>query len=130
MNEPEFLDADFIKEIHELALARWGGIGGVRDEALLESAISAAESVYLYGGGDMFDIAAAYCFHIAESQAFMDGNKRTAVGASFAFLDHNGIDTSGGTEGVLYDAVIAVAKHEIGRKEVAILLREQFGGGA
>ena len=59
MNEPEFLDADFIKEIHELALARWGGIGGVRDEALLESAISAAESVYLYGGGDMFDIAAA-----------------------------------------------------------------------
>jgi death-on-curing protein len=50
----------------------WGGLHGIRDENALESAIAQPQNVYFYGDGDLFEIAASYAFHIAESQAFFD----------------------------------------------------------
>jgi death-on-curing protein len=50
--------------------------------------------VYFYGDGDLYEIAAAYAFHIAESQAYLDGNKCTGVQAAVDFLEVNGIDTA------------------------------------
>ena len=66
----------------------------MRSEDALESAIAQPLNVYFYGNGDLYEIAAAYAFHIAESQAYFDGNKRTAVQAATDFLEINGIDTS------------------------------------
>jgi death-on-curing protein len=64
--------------------------------------------------GDLFDIAAGYCFHIAEAQAFFDGNKRTAVAAALTFLEINRVSTR--TDSVrLYEAIIAVAEHRRAR---------------
>ncbi|MDQ6676110.1 MAG: type II toxin-antitoxin system death-on-curing family toxin [Acidobacteriota bacterium] len=66
----------------------------MRSEGSLESAIAQPKNVYFYGDGDFYEIAAAYAFYIAESQAYFDGNKRTGVQAAVDFLEVNGIDTS------------------------------------
>jgi death-on-curing family protein len=60
----------------------------------LESANRSTSERYFYGNGDLYEIAGAYAYHIAESQAFLDGNKRTAVRAALDFLEINGVDTS------------------------------------
>lgn len=80
--------------------------------------------MYFYGDGDLFEIAAAYAFHIAQSQAFFDGNKRTAVQAAADFLEINGIDTTPLPELAAYKAMIDVAGHELDRSGLAVFLRE------
>ena len=77
--EPEFLTREIVDAIHEDQIHSFGGLHGVRDENALESAIAAAQNVYHYGGGDICEIAAAYAYHLAESQAWFDGNKRTGL---------------------------------------------------
>jgi death-on-curing protein len=75
--EPRFLDLEVVLFLHRRSLELHGGLDGVRDPGAVESALASAKNTYFYGGGDNHDIAAAYAFHIAESQAFLDGNKRT-----------------------------------------------------
>lgn len=91
MSEPIFLTLDEVLQIHARSLAEHGGSEGVRDRGLVESALASAANTFHYAGGDLFDIAAAYAFHIAESQAFLDGNKRTAVVSAMVFLARNGV---------------------------------------
>jgi len=79
-SEPIFLTREQIDTIHHDQIEAWGGLHGIRSEHALESAIAQPLNVYFYGDGDLYEIAAAYAFHIAESQAFFDGNKRTGVG--------------------------------------------------
>jgi len=126
MKEPEFLDAELIEECHRSSLEKWGGQDGVRDKSLLESAIASPQNVYWYQAGDLFDIAAAYCFHIAQNQAFIDGNKRTAVAAGLAFLELNGVNTNRNLDVHIFDAMIAIANHQMNREGLAILLRDLF----
>lgn len=71
--------------IHELALEVGGGTAGVRDLGQVEAVTMAPQN-----GSTLAELAAAYCFGIAESQAFLDGNKRTAVAVAAAFLGGNG----------------------------------------
>lgn len=84
-----------VRLIHQRALARFGGLEGVRDVALLESAVAApqagfgGESVY----ADLAEVAAAYLFYICRNHPFLDGNKRTGLGACLLFLDLNGVET-------------------------------------
>ena len=92
--EPEFLTREIVDAIHEDQIDTFGGLHGVRDENALESAIAAAQNVYYYGGGDIYEVAAAYGFHLSESQAYFDGNKRTGVQAALVFLEGCGIDAS------------------------------------
>jgi death-on-curing protein len=96
----------------------------VRSEDALKSAIAQPLNVYFYGNGDLYEIAAAYAFHIAESQAYFDGNKRTGVQAAADFLEINGVDTSPLPELAAYEAVIRVAKHEVDRSGLAVFLRD------
>ncbi len=72
----------------------------------------------------MFDIAAAYAHGIAEAQGYFDGNKRTAVSACLIFLESNGIKTEGIPDNVLYDAMIAAAKKQATRDDIANVLRQ------
>ena len=85
--------------------------------------------MYFYGDGDLYEIAAAYAFHIAESQAYFDGNKRTAVQAAADFLEINGIDTSPLPEVPMYKAMIRVASHELDRPGLAAFLRRTLTSG-
>ena len=85
--EPIFLTRDQIEEIHRLQIEDFGGIHGLRNSGGLESAIAQPINVYYYGAGDLFEIAGAYAYHIAESQAYLDGNKRTGMQAALVFLE-------------------------------------------
>jgi death-on-curing protein len=122
--EPYFLTREQIDTIHWDQIETWGGLHGLRNEDALESAIAQAKSVYSYGGGDLFEIAAAYAFHIAESQAYLDGNKRTGVQAAVDFLEVNGIDTGPLPELATYEAMIRLARHELDRPGLGAFLRD------
>lgn len=98
---------------------------GIRDTSGLEAALGAAENVYFYGGGDLHDIAAAYAFHVAQSQGFLDGNKRTAVACAATFLLGNGcVDRIDDNE--LYDAMIAIAERRMDKAGLGSVLRRQI----
>lgn len=123
VREPEFLTPAIIEQLHADSLALFGGSEGVRDRGLVESALASARNTYLYGSGDLFDIAATYAFHIAEAQAFLDGNKRTAVAAALTFLKGNDailrIDDL-----AIYDAMIAIAEKRMTKVDLAELFRK------
>ena len=93
---PAFLSREIIDALHARSLEAYGGLTGVGDDGGLQSAIFAPQNVYFYENGDLFEVAAAYAFHIAEAQAYLDGNKRTAVASALVFFalqwrnDHKG----------------------------------------
>jgi death-on-curing protein len=128
MSEPEFLHWAIVLALHRRSLERFGGLDGIRDQGALESALMAGENVYFYGGGDLHDIGAAYAFHLAESQGFLDGNKRTAVACAATFLMRNGCLDRGENQ-VLYEAMIAIAKRAMDKAGLAAVLRKQFPRG-
>lgn len=121
--EPLFLTRAQIEKLHDLSLAKYGGSAGIRDNGLIESALASAKNTHLYGGGDFFDIAAAYAFHLAEAQAFVDGNKRTGVGAALTFLEVNGIKTTV-TDDMFYVAMIEIANKRQNKAGFAAMMRK------
>jgi len=88
-----YFTTSVVKAIHAEVLAAHGGAPGVRDEALLESAVAAPQATLL--GEPLIsapvEIAAAYLFYICKNHAFIDGNKRTALAACLVFLETNGL---------------------------------------
>lgn len=124
-DEPLFIERDVLDDIHEDSLQQFGGTSGVRDEGLVESALGSARNSYFYGGGDLFDVAAAYAFHIAQAQAFLDGNKRTGIGAALVFLEYNGVRTRV-DDGTLYDAMIAIANRTLDKAGLGEVFRRYF----
>src|SRR3569623_958867 len=123
--QPVFLNRESVDFLHADSLARFGGMSGVRDSGLVDSALGAVENTWHYKGGDLLDISAAYAFHLSQAQAFFDGNKRTAVATAFAFLELNGI-TVKRDDGSIYDALIAIAERRMTKPELAALFRKLF----
>lgn len=123
--EIEFLTREEVNELHFDSISAFGGIHGVRDDALVESALGAAQNEHFYGGGDVFAVAAAYAYHIAQNQAFLDGNKRTAVAAALTFMAVNGYHRQHeeAQRMLIYDALIAIAERRMGKPELACLFR-------
>jgi death-on-curing protein len=109
-----FLTVQDVLSLHEDAINTWDGTHGIRDRGLLESAVGAATNVALYDqAADIYDIAAAYAYHLAQNQPFLDGNKRAGLAAAAAFLFVNGIDLldrDDDVESVLAKAMIDVAE--------------------
>jgi len=78
--------------------------------------------VAIYGGGDIFDVAAAYAFHIAEGQCFLDGNKRTAIAAALNFLANN--NTSVRVDDMrVYDLMMGIAEKRYTKPDLAAYFR-------
>ncbi|MBI4903468.1 MAG: type II toxin-antitoxin system death-on-curing family toxin [Acidobacteria bacterium] len=127
MTEPIFLTRAQVDELHHDSIERHGGTHGIRNEHGLESAVAQPMNVYYYGGGDLCEIAAGYAFHIAESQAYLDGNKRAAILAAMVFLEINGCSTELLSEDRLYDAMIQIANHELDRAGLAAIFRSTLG---
>lgn len=123
--EPRFLTLELVVLIHHQSLAEHGGMDGVRDEGAVESALAAGENTWLFRGGDVFEIAATYAFHLAEAQAFIDGNKRTAITSALFFLAANGVTGVPG-QNELYDAMIAISARRLDKSGLADVLRRQF----
>lgn len=122
--DPDFLTVDDVLVLHEESLARFGGGTGIRDRGALESAVATPSATFAgtYLHGDLFAMAAAYAFHIAQNQPFVDGNKRTALAAALVFLDLNGVELEDPDER-LYDAMIAIAERRLDKDGLSALLR-------
>jgi death on curing protein len=123
VREPIFLTLDEVFYLHDQSLGRFGGQAGIRDRGLVESALASAKNDYWYGSGDVFEIAAAYAFHIAESQAFIDGNKRTGTAAAFVFLMRNGVDVPV-DNGSVHGALIDIAEKRLNKNGLAEVFRK------
>ena len=98
-------------------------MAGIRDPGLLESALTSAKNTFYYGHGDLFDVAASYAFHLAESQAFIDGNKRTAVASALVFLARNAVYAEA-PKWELYLTMIDVAEKKLSKPGLARIFRK------
>ncbi len=119
-----FLTLTEVLEIHKDQVARYGGASGIRDIGLLKSALGMPPAAY--GGQflhtDIFEMAAAYLFHLAKNHPFFDGNKRVGAVAALVFLALNGYDFDA-TQDAFAEMVMAVARGELGKAEVAVFIR-------
>lgn len=119
------LTVDIVCEIHGVAIMQFGGSEGVRDPALLESAVAAPQASF--GGrspyGDITEVAAAYLFYLCNNHPFVDGNKRAALGACLVFLRLNGLEPK--PDGPDWeDLTLAVASGAIDREDTTQQLRK------
>lgn len=114
VREPEWISIELAHAIHARQLSEHGGTPGVRDEGLLESALSRPRHLFAYGGEsvDMPELAAAYAFGIARNHPFVDGNKRTAYVVCRTFLVLNGWDMASSLAD-RYHVVMALAAGEM-----------------
>lgn len=119
------LTVEIVLEIHAAAIRQFGGSEGVREPALLESAVGAPQASF--GGkspySDAVEIAAAYLFYICRNHPFLDGNKRAALGACIVFLRINGFETK--PDGPAWEELtLAVAAGVLDREEATARLRK------
>jgi len=84
--------------------------------------LGSAQNTFYYGNGDLCDIAATYAFHLAQAQAFLDGNKRPAVITALTFLELNGVIKTP-TNIEIYDAMIAIAEKRLDKAGLAEMFR-------
>ena len=122
MAELFFINKSLALKMHQQQVERFGGLSGVRDNGLLESALGAAQQTWHYTQ-DIYETAAQYCYSIANNHPFLDGNKRTATACMFVFLVKNGIRPTI-SNALLYDTVIAVTTNAMQRTELAVLLEQ------
>jgi death on curing protein len=85
-----WLTQELVSAFHMRQLAEHGGGAGLRDSGLLDSALQRPQNKMMYGEPDIATLGAAYAYGIARNHPFIDGNKRTALVASFSFLYLNG----------------------------------------
>jgi len=90
MKPPHWLTRDECLALHDMMLSFYGGITGVRDEHLLESALARPQQLFHYGKPSMAEMAAAYAAGIVKNHPFLDGNKRTGFMLGAGFLERNG----------------------------------------
>ena len=119
---PKFLGIEVVLAIHHDQVATFGGLHGVRDPGLLESAIGQARQTYSYTK-DLYQCAAQYCFSLAKNRPFLDGNKRTAADCMLTFLVLNGIEPTLSAE-QLFEWTLKVAVGELNRPGLAAQLRK------
>ena len=86
-----WLMREVVEAIHDEQIAWHGGVDGIRDGGLLESAIARPRNLAAYGDPNLPDLAASLGYGLARNHPFLDGNKRTAFVAVEAFLLLNGL---------------------------------------
>ncbi len=122
--EPQFLRLVEVLEIHQDQIDRYGGDSGLRDIGLLKSAIGMPPTTY--GGEflhtDIYEMAAAYLFHIVKNHPFVDGNKRTGAVSALVFLLLNGYDFDA-PEDDFVEMVLGVAGGQLNKTDVIHFIR-------
>jgi death-on-curing protein len=125
------LTVEIVREIHAEAIAGFGGSEGVREIALLESAVAAPQASFAGKSpfADIAEVAGAYLYYLCKNHPFIDGNKRTALGACIVFLRVNGVEPQ--ADGPQWEELtLAVAKSAIDRSEATIRLRRLLPKGS
>lgn len=123
MKEPVWLDRVIALAIHEMMLAQYGGLAGIRDEGLLESALGKPRNLFAYGSPSLAELAASYASGILLNHPFLDGNKRTGFMLAAAFLEINGVEFFASEESVV-EQTVALAAGELKGAGYAEWLKE------
>lgn len=121
--EPVWLPKNVILRVHERQIEIHGGLSGVRDEGLLESAMARPLNAYSYGETDLCMLAALYGKGIIGNHPFADGNKRTGLVAIELFLELNDLSLTADDDHVLA-VILSVASGDMSEAELADWLRE------
>ncbi len=125
---PRFLKIDDVLESHAEQIQMYGGGNGIRDIKLLESALAQPEATFdgQFLHADLFEMAAAYLFHIVQNHPFVDGNKRVGLEAALVFLEINGqsIET---TDDALTELVLDTAQGKTTKEQIAEFFRTHVG---
>lgn len=119
-----FLTYDEVVAINNDQVRRYGGLAGVRDEGLLLSALAMPQAGFgsSYAHRDLYEMAAAYLFHIVKNHPFVDGNKRVGAVAARIFLLLNGVSLTL-SEDDAYELVIATAEGRADKAAIAAAFR-------
>lgn len=123
MNEPCWVEKKDCLHFHEMLLARFGGISGIRDESLLDSALSKPINCFHYEDATLFEMTAAYAVGIVKNHPFLDGNKRTGFITAAFFIESNGYIFSA-SEPESTVMTLELAAGGIGKEAYAEWLRE------
>ena len=125
MREPEWVTMPIVLAIHDEQLAIHGGSAGLRDAALLESALGRPRNKWAYENAELPELAAAYGYGIARNHPFVDGNKRTALLAIYTFLGVNGVDFIV-PEADAAAMILALAAGEVSEESLARWIRNNW----
>ena len=121
---PVFLTVEQVERVHRGMLEAYGGLDGLRDAGLLASAVAMPRAAY--GGewlhADLFEMAAAYLFHLVKNHPFLDGNKRVGAACALIFLDLNGVAVEADEEGVV-EITLRAATGSADKGDIAAFLR-------
>ena len=123
MKEPAWIDREDCLGFHSALLSRFGGLDGLRDSGLLDSALARPLQLLAYGQPSLFDLAAAYAHGIVKNHPFLDGNKRSGLMAAALFLELNGMVFNAPEEEAVLQT-LALAAGEIDADAYAAWLRD------
>ena len=128
MSEPIWMDTTDAMIFQDMELAAHGGSSGIRDAGMLESAMARPRNLWVYAETppSLARMAASYAFGISSNHPFVDGNKRTALVVSFAFLGTNEIAVTASQEDA-YLTILALAAGEIGEEQLAVWFEANTG---
>lgn len=118
MSEPIWLLEVAVLIAHEVSLANFGGADGIRDRALLESALANPRNLFVYRNPEIPELAASYTAGIVQNHPFVDGNKRTGFLAGAAFLELNGYRLTA-TEPEATRVILGLAAGDIPESQLA-----------
>ena len=120
MREPLWMNVVDAIVAHDLELAAHGGADGIRDQGMLESALARPRNIWAYAKNPppLTALAAAYAFGLSSNHPFVDGNLRTALVVSFAFLDVNGLEVTASQEDACL-TILGLAAGEVSEPALA-----------
>ena len=112
MKEPVWVLPEIVIAVHHMLLAEHGGLPGMRDETLLDSALNRPRHHFSYNRKvSLFDLAALYCYGLSKNHPFVDGNKRVSLTIAAMFLELNGYSLTAPEP----EAVIMIEKPAAGK---------------
>ena len=123
MTEPHWFSREECLALHDMMLADYGGLTGLRDDNMLESALAKPRQLFAYGKPTLAELAAAYSAGVVKNHPFLDGNKRTGFILGAAFLERNG-QTFFATEVDAVMKTLALAAGEINEAAYAAWFAE------
>jgi|SRR5215472_2057847 len=123
MKEPEWLLKETVLALQERLLDEFGGLAGIRDAGLIESALARPQQLFSYGKPTVFELAAAYASGLIRNHPFLDGNKRIGFMAAITFLESNGYGFDA-SEAEATEKTLALAARAVSEEAYAAWLRE------